>query len=87
MAEQLLLSGNVGEEELCKMNIAKERINIGVSLLTHSGTVHATCVILWYTLNNVSIMHMYIIVDMSERCIMCGASDWSFDHRDYDHWV
>lgn len=26
-------------------------------------------------------------VDMSERCIMCGASERSFSHPDYADWV
>lgn len=38
MAEQLLLSGNIDEKVLCSLNIAQARFDIGVALLSHSGT-------------------------------------------------
>ena len=28
-----------------------------------------------------------LIVDMKERCVMCGASDISLSHPDYCDWV
>ena len=31
-------------------------------------------------------MHI-IIEDMTERCIMCGASDASLVHHEYSKWV
>ena len=62
MAEQLFLSGNIDENILCSLNTTQARVDIGVTLLSHS-------------------------VDMSERCIMCGASENSLIHPQYVHWI
>ena len=38
MVEQLLLSGNIDEKELCGLNISHSCFDIGVALLSHSGS-------------------------------------------------
>ena len=62
MAEQLFLSGNIDENILCSLNTTQARVDIDITLLSHS-------------------------VDMSERCIMCGASENSLIHPQYVHWI
>ena len=39
MAEQLFLSGSIEENSLCRMNTTQARIDIGVALLSYSGTL------------------------------------------------
>jgi len=37
MAEQLFLSGNINENDLCSLNATQAHVDIGVALLSHSG--------------------------------------------------
>lgn len=82
MAEQLLVSGCIDEAQLQSMDMVRARSDIGITLLSYSGIAsYSQLVILIY-----DFIYNYI-VDMRERCTLCGAGDDSLSHPDYATWV
>ena len=80
IAEQLLNFNRIDEDAILQMNMKKARIDIGTALLTNSSNLLCVKVCINMCVSN--------SVDMTERCIMCGRSEESFQHEDYtDRWV
>ena len=38
MAEQLMLSGGIDEDQLCILDVSKTHLHIGITLLSYSGS-------------------------------------------------
>jgi len=73
MAEQLLLSGIIDESYLRARDMIQARVDIGVTLLCHSGM----CIVdIHVYLCTHLVYYAYLcihLVDMKDRCVMCGA--------------
>ena len=80
MAEQLLISGCLDEAQLRSMDMVEARVNIGITLLSHSG-------IQAYLITVGQGMCYYHVLDMHEKCLICGEGEDSMSHPDYADWV
>ena len=94
MAEQLLILGCIDETQLQSMDMVRAQADIGITLLSYSSiyianwlyTYMASDLLARYFI--IRYTHYFIyIVDMRERCTLCGAGDDSLSHPDYVDWV